>query len=107
MAEATFHVAGGASIVVSSERPVSLMHAALANDVPGIIGECGGHAMCATCHILVRESDLDRLPPMEEDEDEMLDGTAYERTPRSRLACQVVLDEDLTGIEIDVPGAQR
>jgi cytochrome P450/ferredoxin len=102
----TFHEPDGNTIVVETDRPVSVMKAAVTNDVPGIVGECGGNAMCATCHVYVRESHLDRLPPMDEDEDVMLDGTAAERTHRSRLSCQLILDDQLTGIEVDVPATQ-
>lgn len=62
--------------------------------------------MCATCHVYVHEEYLDRLPAMEEDEDEMLNGTAEPRTSRSRLSCQLVLDDDLDGIVVDLPESQ-
>ncbi|MEV7010074.1 2Fe-2S iron-sulfur cluster-binding protein [Streptosporangium sp. NPDC051022] len=106
MPEVTFHEPDGTSITVTTVRPVSVMHAAVTNNVPGIVGECGGNAMCATCHVYVREIDLDRLPGMEEDEDEMLEGTVAERTGRSRLGCQLILDDRLDGIEVDIPAAQ-
>lgn len=106
MPKVTFNEPDGNAIVVETHRDLSVMHAAVANNIPGIVGECGGNAMCATCHVYVRETDLDRLPPMDEDEDVMLDGAAANRTERSRLSCQLMLDDRLTGLEVDVPGTQ-
>ena len=65
----------------------SVMRAAVQSGIDGIIGECGGQAMCATCHVYV-DPDLD-LPAPGEDEEEMLGCTAAERRPESRLGCQV------------------
>lgn len=106
MAKVTFHYDNDTARTIDAERTMSIMHAAVINDVDGIVGECGGNAMCATCHVYVREQDLDRLPLIEEDEDEMLDGTAAERTNRSRLSCQIFLDANLDGIEVDLPPTQ-
>src|SRR5262245_21634438 len=53
----------------------SLMRAALANHVAGIIGDCGGGLTCATCHVLVDEEFLPKTPPMTANEDQMLDFT--------------------------------
>lgn len=103
MFEATFRT-GSAEVAVRVDEPMSLMHAAVKNDVPGIIGECGGNAMCATCHVYVDDAHLSRLPAMEDDEDEMLDGVVAMRTGNSRLGCQLVLDAELTGIRVEVPG---
>ncbi|MFD0883132.1 2Fe-2S iron-sulfur cluster-binding protein [Streptosporangium algeriense] len=66
-----------------------LMQAAIDGDVDGIIGECGGNAMCATCHVYVGASDVDVFPPMSADEDEMLTCTKAERRTTSRLSCQL------------------
>lgn len=84
----------------------SLMSAAIKHPVDGIIAECGGNAMCATCHVYVDATFGDRLPPMAEEEDEMLDGTASPRTDRSRLSCQIMVTEELAGMTVDVPADQ-
>jgi 2Fe-2S ferredoxin len=84
----------------------SLMQAALAHGLDGIVAECGGSAMCATCHVFVDEGDLGRLPEMGPDEDEMLDGTAVPREPNSRLSCQLVMTPELDGIVVRLPEDQ-
>jgi ferredoxin, 2Fe-2S len=104
----TYHQADGETQVVELEQPVRIMQAALRNDVPGIVGECGGQAMCATCHVYVREEYLDALPEIGDDEEEMLEVTASERdVRRSRLGCQVEVGRHgLDAIEVDVPEEQ-
>ncbi|RNL85316.1 2Fe-2S iron-sulfur cluster-binding protein [Halostreptopolyspora alba] len=93
--------------VVEAADGTSVMRAAVANDVPGIVGECGGQAMCATCHVYVRAEHLDLLPEMSEDEEEMLECTAAPRDEkRSRLSCQIVPGPGLDPIEVDVPADQ-
>ncbi|MFE4664643.1 2Fe-2S iron-sulfur cluster-binding protein [Streptomyces sp. NPDC056716] len=107
MAKATFHRGGTDLDVVETEAGTSLMRAALQHGVPGIVGECGGQAMCATCHVYVRDAYLTALPAMSEEEDEMLDCTATPRDPRrSRLGCQLLVGGALDGVEVDVPAHQ-
>ncbi|TQS45129.1 2Fe-2S iron-sulfur cluster-binding protein [Cryptosporangium phraense] len=106
MAKITYNHPDGSTYAVNANDPVSVMLAALVNNVPGIVGECGGNAMCATCHVYVRSDYLDRLPTMSDDEDEMLDGAAAQRTERSRLGCQIVIDDELDEIVVDLPPTQ-
>lgn len=106
MPTATYHHSDGSENVVTLNDGTSLMRAAITNDVNGIIGECGGQAMCATCHVYVRETFADLLDPVSEDEDEMLDCTVAPRQANSRLGCQIVMSPDLDGVEVDVPAAQ-
>jgi 2Fe-2S ferredoxin len=82
------------------------MQVALAHDVPGIIGECGGSAMCATCHIYVDEDQLSRLDAIAPIEEAMLGSTAAPRRPTSRLGCQIALTETLHGLVVCVPEKQ-
>ena len=65
----------------------SVMEGAIQNDINGIVAECGGGCACATCHVFVDETWMDRLDPAGDMENDMLECTAVERTPRSRLSC--------------------
>lgn len=107
MTRVVFHHADGASDELTVADGMSVMRAAVNGGVAGIVGECGGQAMCATCHVYVDHAFVDRLPPMGEDEDEMLDETTAPRDPvRSRLGCQLQLSDALDGLEVYVPGRQ-
>ncbi|MFI5719594.1 2Fe-2S iron-sulfur cluster-binding protein [Nocardia sp. NPDC051750] len=106
-AQIIFHHADGATDIVETATGVSVMQTAVRNGIAGVIGECGGQAMCATCHVLVHARYLERLPPIDEDEGEMLQCTATPRdTERSRLGCQLMLGADLQEVEVDVPESQ-
>ena len=84
----------------------SAMQAATRQDINGILAECGGNAMCATCHVYVDEDWLARLPAMGGDEDALLDGAAAERRTNSRLSCQIKLAADLDGLVLNLPDRQ-
>jgi ferredoxin, 2Fe-2S len=84
----------------------SAMQAATRQDISGILAECGGNAMCATCHVYVDEAWLARLPAMGGDEDALLDGAAAERRTSSRLSCQIKFAADLDGLVLSLPDRQ-
>ncbi len=85
----------------------SVMAAATGAGVPGIVAECGGSAMCATCHVFVDEAWVSRLPAPLSNELEMLECTAVERQPNSRLSCQIKLNASLTGLVVRIPERQQ
>ena len=85
----------------------SVMQTATGAGVPGIVAECGGSAMCATCHVYVDEAWADRLPPPLATELEMLECTAAERLPNSRLSCQIKLSAALDGLVVRIPERQQ
>lgn len=95
--------------VHSFEAPngVSVMQAATGVGVPGILAECGGSAMCATCHVVVDDAWRDRLPAPLANELEMLECTAVERSPGSRLSCQIQLTPALQGLVLHLPERQQ
>jgi 2Fe-2S ferredoxin len=71
---------------VEVENGYSVMEGAINNNIDGIVAECGGACACATCHSYIDEAWLDKIPPMDDMEDSMLDA-AFERKPNSRLTC--------------------
>lgn len=85
----------------------SVMRAAVNTGVEGIVGECGGQLMCATCHVYVRGGCRGELPGISDDEDEMLEATSEPRDPaRSRLSCQLVMGDTLEELDVDIPESQ-
>jgi ferredoxin, 2Fe-2S len=96
----------GRSMPVDVAAGTSVMQAAVGGGIDGIIGECGGNAMCATCHVYTDIADAGRLPPVGDDEDEMLDCTAAERAEGSRLSCQLVAGPELDGLVVRLPAEQ-
>ncbi|WP_417217882.1 2Fe-2S iron-sulfur cluster-binding protein [Arthrobacter sp.] len=106
MPSITYVQPSGAETTLEVDDGTSLMRAAVTNGVDGIVGECGGQAMCATCHVYVRPEFADALPGISDDEEEMLDCTTAERTGRSRLGCQLPAGGSLDGIVVDVPSDQ-
>lgn len=94
------------TLEVRAKAGESIMNAALANQVPGILAECGGSMACATCHVYVDDEWLEKLEPVSSAEDEMLNATVSERRGNSRLCCQIVLNDDLDGIRLNIPEFQ-
>ena len=86
---------------VEVEKGYSVMEGAINNNIEGIVAECGGACACATCHSYVDEAWLDKLPPMDDMEDSMLDA-AFERKDNSRLTCQIEVSDELDGLVIHV-----
>ena len=66
-----------------------------------LLALCGGCCSCATCHVHVDEEWLGRLPPMERDEDELLDSSDHRR-PNSRLSCQIEFEPALDGLRVRI-----
>ena len=91
---------------VEANAGESAMQAATREDISGILAECGGNAMCATCHVYVDKDWLGRLPAMGGDEDALLDGAAAERRSNSRLSCQIKFAADLDGLVLNLPDRQ-
>ncbi|UYV38932.1 2Fe-2S iron-sulfur cluster-binding protein [Rhodobacteraceae bacterium D3-12] len=81
----------------------NMMQAAVDNNVPGIIGECGGTLSCATCHVYVAQDWADKTGGADDFEDAMLDVAESERQTTSRLSCQIEATDDLDGLTLIVP----
>ena len=83
----------------------SAMQAATRPDLSGILAECGGNAMCATCHVYVDEAWTEIVGGPSMMEEDMLD-FAFEPRPVSRLSCQIKVKENIDGLVVHVPKRQ-
>lgn len=106
MAKITYIEHDGREHVVEVSKGMSLMEGAIHNDIEGIEAECGGCCSCATCHVYVDKAWVNRLPPVGENEDAMLEGTAADRLPNSRLSCQIPITDELDGLVVRLPEFQ-
>ena len=108
MPSITFIQADGRQDILDVPVGTTLMHASVAAGLDGIVGECGGSAMCATCHVYV-EQDQEQaraLPPVSAVEDAMLDSAASERRNESRLSCQLRVTDAFDGLVVHLPESQ-
>jgi 2Fe-2S ferredoxin len=80
----------------------SLMEAAVAANVSGIVAECGGSCSCATCHVYVDEGWLGVLEEPTPEEADLLEFLDSVR-PNSRLSCQILLTDELDGLTVRIP----
>ena len=101
MPKITYITPDGARHDTEVENGYSVMEGAINNNIEGIVAECGGACACATCHSYIDEAWLDKMPPMDDMEDSMLDA-AYERKDTSRLTCQIEVNDTLDGLIIHV-----
>lgn len=96
-----FATAQGEAIAAEGEPGDNLLRLAQSIGMP-LEGTCEGQMACSTCHVIVAAEWFERLPPASEEEEDMLDLAAGARRT-SRLACQIVLGEELDGLAITIP----
>lgn len=104
MTTIVFRQPDGSERLVEAEAGMSIMQAAILNGVDGIVGECGGSAMCATCHVHVEDGG-EELDSISDTESEMLECTAAPRDACSRLSCQLFAGQQ-GRISIRIPERQ-
>ena len=105
MPKITYIDNNGNSKTINVENGLSVMEGAIQNDIPGIDADCGGSMACATCHVYVEEKWLNKIPKAEEAEVDMID-MAYEPKKNSRLSCQIIVSDELDGLEVTTPVKQ-
>ena len=105
MAKITYIEHNGKSHTVEVQNDLTVMEGAVQNDIPGIDADCGGACACATCHVYVEPEWFDKLPKIENAEEDMLD-VAFEPKKFSRLSCQITVSEELDGLVVKMPSKQ-
>jgi len=105
MPKITYKDKSGNSKTLEVEKGLTVMEGAIQNNVPGIDADCGGSMACATCHVYVEEKWLSKLPKAEEGEIDMID-MAFEPKKNSRLSCQLIVTDEMDGLEVTTPEKQ-
>jgi 2Fe-2S ferredoxin len=85
------------------EAPVgmSVMEVIRDGGLDELLALCGGVCSCATCHVFVDPDCTDLVPPISEDESDLLESSSH-RDARSRLSCQIRVTEDVAGLRVTV-----
>ncbi|MFM1983348.1 MAG: hypothetical protein RJB22_2067 [Pseudomonadota bacterium] len=101
MIRVRFQGANGKEIDAVAQAGQSLLEVGQAAGLP-LEGTCEGQMACSTCHVVVAAEWFDKLSRASEDEEDMID-LAAGATRYSRLACQIMLDDNLDGLTVRVP----
>ena len=69
-------------------------------------GACEGVMACSTCHVIVDAADFETLPPASEEEEDLLDLAAH-AARTSRLACQILLTDEIESLTVRIPASAK
>jgi ferredoxin, 2Fe-2S len=105
MAKVTYIEHTGQTHTVNVPKDLTVMEGAVQNNIPGIDADCGGACACATCHVYVDAAWYNKLPKIQDAEQDMLD-MAFEPNKSSRLACQISVTDKLDGLVVKMPSKQ-
>jgi ferredoxin, 2Fe-2S len=106
MARIVFKTLEGTPLECEAEIGLTLMAVARKHAIRGIEAECGGNLSCGTCHVYLIAPAEAVLPAPSEAENSMLEVVAAERRSNSRLACQIAITPDLSGLFVEIPATQ-
>lgn len=96
----------GTSHVLETAPEGSVMQLAVAHGISGIDGDCGGAMACGSCQIYLDPEWLARTGSPSELEKCLLEVSTNTRA-NTRLACQIVLSEELNGLVVRTPERQN
>jgi len=91
----------GAETVVAAEVGTTVMELIRDSGFDELQALCGGCCSCATCHVFIDPEYMERLPPMTEAEDDLLD-SSDKRISTSRLSCQIRVVQELDGLRVKI-----
>lgn len=104
MPKMTFIEKNGEKREVDAPNGLSVMEISHKHGVD-IEGACGGCLACATCHVVVHPDWYGKLPEKLEGEEDMLD-LAFDLKKTSRLGCQILMNDELDGLVVALPGVK-
>jgi ferredoxin, 2Fe-2S len=86
---------------IEGQAGLSVMEIIRDNGFDELLALCGGCCSCATCHIHIDPAFADKVAPMSEDENDLLDSSSH-RDGGSRLSCQVPFSDALDGLRVTI-----
>ena len=101
----TFQQPDGTVATVDGQPGMTLMEVARESGIEGILAECGGGAICSTCHVRVCPTWFAAVGEASQTEDMLLE-LAPGRSEFSRLSCQITLTAAHDGLSVTVPEEQ-
>lgn len=105
MAKITYIEYDGTAHTHDVANGLSVMEGAIKNMVPGIDADCGGACACATCHVYIDQTFMEKVGGPTDSEEAMLD-FAEDVETNSRLSCQVIVSDELDGLSVRIPQNQ-
>ena len=100
MAKITFET-GGQKITVDAINGDTLLEVAHKNDIE-LFGGCDGAGVCGTCHVFIDPDYIKKLNEQSMEEADLLEILPNGKV-NSRLACQVIVTDDLDGMTVIIP----
>lgn len=91
----------GENRTIEGEIGTSMMEIIRGSGIDDIPAYCGGNCSCASCHVYVDAAFISMLPPISQDEDDLLDSSEH-RAAGSRLSCQIPASTALSGIRLTI-----
>ena len=92
---------GGERRVVEKRAGFSVMEIVRSQGFDELLALCSGCCSCATCHVYVDPAFKGALPPMTDDENDLLEGSDN-RTEHSCLSCQLSFSDALDGLTVRI-----
>jgi 2Fe-2S ferredoxin len=91
----------GSRRTIEARMGVSIMENIRNAGIGELAALCGGCRSCATCHVYVEMERPDLLPPVSQEEDELLDATDHRRE-NSRLSCQILMTQEMGAVSVEI-----
>ena len=91
----------GDVVELNGDSGLSVMEVIRDGGLDQLLALCGGCCSCATCHVHVDPEFAEKIAPMGEDENDLLDSSDH-RNETSRLSCQIPFTADLDGLKVRI-----
>lgn len=101
MAEIFVITRAGEEHALFADEGLSLMEVIRDAGIDELLALCGGCCSCATCHVKIDPAFVALLPPVSEDESDLLDSSEH-RDEQSRLSCQITIAAAIDGLRVTI-----